>query len=252
VATVVDGYSIAQDGGGPYKTAKSKRENVEVMFQNCSFKDFTINLHNSARYMRVFLPGKPVNAPTNELQAKFYNFDRISSVPVTNFIGSDPSGNPAVIEGIYNNLAAFCGGKNPDGSIKLNTANTVTADNYAGCGQDENGFYVRRNVGSQLTYNYSLRFQNSSLDGTGTLAAGTSYIKVYHPDPFTWTLVPEQGSDPNGPCQARASDGTIFGRPQCGTLIYTNKRGDRSVESYPTMPFVIHLTSANAYDYKYQ
>ncbi|MCA1624045.1 MAG: hypothetical protein LC778_09640, partial [Acidobacteria bacterium] len=83
VATVDDMFSIKSDNGTPYKTAKSKGENVEVMFQNCSFKDFTMNLNMSKRYLKVFLPSKPLNAPTNELQAKFYNFDRVSSVPIT-------------------------------------------------------------------------------------------------------------------------------------------------------------------------
>jgi len=250
VATVDDGFSIKSDGGGSYKTAKSKRENVEVMFQNCSFKDFTMNLNFSARHLKVLLPTKPVNAPTNELQAKFYNFDRVSSVPVTqDYMGKDALGNPTLIN-VFNNLAAFCG-KNLDGSIKLKTPNTATADNYAGCGQDIDGmYYVRRNVGSGLNYNYNLRFQNSNLDGTGTLAAGTSYIRVYHPDPFTWTLMPVEEPTP-GVDSSGNTFNPCFGVTQCGALIYTNKRGDKSVESYPSMPFIIRLTSANAYDYQY-
>lgn len=259
VATVADTFSdngvtkttsIQSDNGTPYVTAKAKRENVEVMFQNCSFKDFTMNLQMSARYLKIILPSKPTNATTNVLQGKFYNFDRISSVPVTNFGGRDAFGNP-VNSAAYNNLAAFCGGKNDDGTIKLNTENTTTADNYAGCGQDANGdYYVRRNVGSQLNFSYSLRFQNSDLDGTGTLAAGTSYIRVYHPTPKTWVITPEENSNPyteNGviknPC------GT---NKYCSVLLYNTKRGNKIPESYPSMPFVINLTSQNAYDYKYQ
>jgi hypothetical protein len=235
VATVDDNYAIKSDNGTPYRTAKSKRENVEVMFQNCSFKDFTINLNMSARYMNVILPSKPQYATSNIMKATFFNFDRVSSVPITK---------PAN-DAQYDNLAAFCGGKNPDGSILLNTANITTADNYAGCGYDAtNGmYYVRRNVGSQLNNNYSLRFQNSSFDGTGTLASGTSYIKVYHPDPYSWTLAPEEASD--------AVPHPCGGRAHCGALMYQPKRGDKYVESYPTVPFVIYLKSANPYDYQY-
>jgi hypothetical protein len=66
---------------------------------------------------------------------------------------------------------------------------------------------------------HTLRFQNSPLDGHGTLAESTSYIRVYHETDTTWELSPEV---------------TPLNSP--GVLI--NRRSN-SVDSYHTVPFKI-------------
>jgi hypothetical protein len=207
-------YSIRSDGAGPYSTIKG---NMDVMFQVCnSTHDFTMNLNMSKRVMKVTLSDGRL------FDATFFNFDRVASVPVT-----DP--NSAKFK-------AFCG-VNADGSIKLYTKNSSN-DNYAGCGFDGSGYYVRRVVGFQLGNGYSLRFQNSPIDSRGTLAAGTNYIKVYHPTSKIWTLSPEE---------TQASTGSCAEKPQCGALIYTPNKGPAYVESYHSMPFEFSITSSKDY-----
>jgi hypothetical protein len=208
---------ITSDGLGSYASSNLKGKNTEVMFQVCNGSyDFTINLSSSSRYINVNLEG-------NIVRSTFMNFDRIASVPVTN------SGNPAFVN--------FCG-SNPDGTIKLNTPNPGN-DNYAGCGSDADGFFVRRNVGIQLTSGRSLRYQNSPLDGVSTLAAGTSYIKVYHPTPTSWVLASEQT-----PASPTACGAKTF----CGAQIYQPNGGVApSVEGYRTEKFILRVTSSRNY-----
>lgn len=184
------GYAILPDGvNTPYKTGKVKGDTIDGKFQlsNCS-QDYTLNLGGSARYMAVNFPN-----PGGSYQAKFYNFDRVASVPITtdtNFItsqfctnGADPAPNGFVVT------------KNSDGTYR---------DNYAGCGTDVSGNFVRRAVGISLkdlssTADYRLHFQRSPLDGgiSQTVIGATTYIKVYHPDGTTWVLEPEGGDDPS-------------------------------------------------------
>ena len=60
---------------------------------------------------------------------------------------------------------------------------------------------MRRAFGSTLDSQnrYHLRFNYAPLDNNGTaLATGTSYVKVYHTDAITWTLMPEVATPPPG------------------------------------------------------
>jgi len=210
--------TITSDGGGSYSTTKTRGSSSEVMFQICNGSyDLIVNLTSSSRTVRVLTMGGTV-------PSSFLNFDRVASVPVT----VDSSG-----------FAAFCGGRNGDGSIILDTPNTSSADNYAGCGQDANGYYfVRRNVGMQLTSGHSLRFQDSPYDG-GTLGAGTSYVRVYHPTSSTWTLsVEDTPAAVNPLC---GSNGW------CGALIYKPNNGPAYVQFGWIERFVISLSSSNVY-----
>ncbi len=168
---VNSGGSISPDAQGPsYSNGGTKRGQISVIFQisNCSY-DFIVQLNNSTRYLVTSIPGQ------GTFNAKFANFDRIASVPIT----SDA-----------NVMNDFCG---------TTTSGGYKYDNYAGCSTDSSGGrYVRRSVGFDLGDNtHNLRFQYSSIDNpTGNPnVAGTAYIKVYHPDNNTWNLVPESLSE---------------------------------------------------------
>lgn len=224
VATVADRGTVfpynllTSDGGGPYSTFKAGSVNIAVMFQICDgSKDFTMNLNSSARSLKQLLAGGTADS-------KYANFDRVASVPVT----VDSSG-----------FAAFCGGRNGDGSIIMDTPNTTTADNYAGCGQDSNGFFfVRRNVVFTLTAGHSLRLQDSPYDG-GNLGTGTSYVKVYHPTSSTWTLTVEDTPAAFNPiCGTNGS---------CGAMIYKPSNGPAYVQYGVLDRFEISLTSLKVY-----
>ena len=123
-----------------------------------------MQLGSSTRYLVTNVPTKGI------FNAKFANFDRIASVPIT-------TDNLA--------MADFCG---------LNANGSYRYDNYGGCGTDAVGSFVKRNVGIDLgDGSHSLRFQYSPIDAPGgnPNAAGTSYIKVYHPNATTWQIAPE-------------------------------------------------------------
>jgi len=146
----------------PYVTGKVRNSNILAQFQinNCTY-DFTLST-GSSRFMTYKFPdGSPLGTSVN---FGFFNMDRVASVPVTD-----------------------------GGSAFLNWCNTAT-DNYAGCGVDANGYFVRRAYGSTLDSQsrYHLRFNYSPFDiGTGlTLAVGTAYVKVYHTDANTWMMMP--------------------------------------------------------------
>ncbi len=154
--TNTDGSPVA------YVTGKVKNSNILAQFQisNCTY-DFTLNT-GSSRFMTYKFPnGSPLGTSVN---FGFFNIDRVADVPVTD-----------------------------GGSAFLNWCSTAT-DNYAGCGVDANGYFVRRAYGSTLDSQnrYHLRFNYSPLDNNGTsLAAGTAYVKVYHTDTNTWIIMPE-------------------------------------------------------------
>lgn len=211
-------YLITSDGLGSYTTTKSKGSTTNVMFQICNgSNDFVMDLISSKRTAKVQLVGGITTS-------SFMNFDRVANVPVT--ADSEP-------------FAAFCGGRNGDGSIILDTPNTTTADNYGGCGLDAGGYFVRRNVGMQLTNGHSLRFQNSPYGG-GTLAAGTSYIRIYHPTVSSWTLSPEDV--PYGPDYHCGSIGS------CGAVIYQPNGGvPATVQGYTIGRFQLSITSSKIY-----
>ena len=151
----------------PYVSGKVRANIIDARFQvdNCTY-DFTLNLNSSNRFMTFKFPnGSPLGTSLN---FGFFNIDRVADVPITD-------GGPAF----------------------LNWCNTAT-DNYAGCGVDTNGYFVRRAFGSTLDSQsrYHLRFNNSPLDGGNGLAVGTAFVKVYHTDATTWTLMPEVTAPP--------------------------------------------------------
>ena len=121
--------------------------------------------------------------------------------------------------------------KNADGSYR---------DNYAGCGTDGSGNFVRRTVGIGLddlssNRDYRLRYQTSPLDGGFlTQVAGTAYIKVYHPTTSTWILEPEGTDDPT----TAAIEASAFG----AKLEYTVSGGFVNRGNYH-MPFRFTLTT---------
>lgn len=185
------------DGGGPYITTKSKGENIDIKFQraNCTY-DFTMNLNFSKRTTKLTLGAGGVT-----LDSDFFNFDRVASVPVTqDKLNSDGSTTSFLNSQFCMNYYAIdpATGKpalNPDGTVQ---------DNYAGCGIDGDGkYFVRRSVGMQAgDDNHGFRYQYSPIDGGPTWAAGTDYIRVYHPSATVWEVVPDvgMGSCSGGSC----------------------------------------------------
>ena len=153
----------------PYVSGKFQGSTIDAKFQvnNCTY-DFTLNLLRSNRFMTYKFPnGSPLGTSVN---FGFFNVDRVADVPITD-----------------------------GGSAFLNWCSTAT-DNYAGCGVDANGYFVRRAFGSTLQNSYHLRFNYSPLDNnTGSsLSAGTAYVKVYHTDANTWMMMPEVAPPPPG------------------------------------------------------
>jgi len=181
-------YNIVSDGGGVggvYTNTNGRGDKISLGFQisNCSF-DFTMNLSQSRRVLRVLNAGLP-----SETTAWFFNFDRIGSVPVLD-------------EGVFTTgWCVITDPRNSDGSFPGDPAKP--RDNYAVCGDDgpaydtmKGQYFALRRVGFSLADNYSLAFGSSPFEapylyGPNGLAAGTSFIKVYHPNANEWTLEPE-------------------------------------------------------------
>ncbi len=177
----IDSYAIAPDVPGLLYTG--------AIFQvgNCS-QDFTMNLNGTSRFINVNLGGTPYTS-------KFFNFDRVASVPVTPSVLADSAAflSSQFCTAAPQPLGGFNVGQNTDGTYR---------DNYAGCGVDESGMgYVRRNVGFGLVASKNtqlgFRFQYSPIDG-GINAAnvnGTAYVRVYHPNPNNWVIIPDNESN---------------------------------------------------------
>lgn len=199
------GNLFTSDGLGVYVTRKTKSESIDIKFQrsNCSY-DFTMNLSSSKRVTLLDLSADGMRTST------FFNFDRIASVPITD----------------WNNAAFrnFCGNTLNSSNVVKNADGTYLYDNYGGCGQDADGkYFVRRAVGIQPgTSEQGFRFSNSPLDGISTLASDTSYIRVYHSQQFVWELSPEF--------------------PSRGLLFNKNPE---SVVNYHNVPFRITVTQLN-------
>ena len=203
----------------PYVTQKTggNRITAQLQINNCTF-DFTLNLNSSSRYINVNIPDTPTTA-------WFFNFDRVASVPLTD--GGTP----------YQN---WCNGgvqRNANGSIAKN-ADGNYQDVYAPCGEefDANGnlrHFARRSAGFILANSFSLRYQNSAIDGLSTLADNTVLVKVYHPDPSSWELVPDTSS-------FTYAAGGVF-TPGTGEVSAVIDSGNNTVISHPIMPFRIVL-----------
>jgi hypothetical protein len=213
------GDLFRSDGRGPYVTSKAKGSTIDIRFQrgNCSY-DLTMDLSHSNRTMRLTLGA-------STLTSTFFNFDRVASVPVT-----DPN-NQAFVD--------FCGGRDANDQIIVNTPNVVLNadgtyqyDNYAGSGVDESGnYFVRRSVGINAgDSNHGFRYQYSTIDNVATWAAGTDYLRVYHPSQFVWTLTPDTG---NGSCGLGGHCGRYYDKSTSTSL------GDYSV------PFSITVEQIN-------
>ena len=173
----------------PYTTQKTGGNQITAQFQirNCSY-DFTLNLNFSPRSIDVNVP-QSSTYPGWSTTSKFFNFDRVASVPITDW------NNPAFV--------SFCGGALDIANVVHNSNGTYKYDNYAGCGKDPDTYdannnlipgryFVRRAAVFQLTDRYLLHFQYSPLENKYTIAAGTAYVKVYHTDATTWELSPDQ------------------------------------------------------------
>jgi hypothetical protein len=173
---------VVSDGKGAYANGGSKGEKITAILQlnNCTY-DFTLNLNYSTRFLAANFPDGLT------LASKFFNFDRVASVPRTDAASSTYDLYCAVSGPVYN----------PDGSIARSADGKVVYDNYAGCGVDPDGRrFVRRAAGFTLyegpSRDYKLRFQSSPVDANDNSALpGTAYVKVYHETDATWEIVPE-------------------------------------------------------------
>jgi len=150
----------------PYVSGKSKGQNIDgrIQIDNCTY-DLTLNLNFSKRYFTWKFPdGSVVGTSFN---TGFFNIDRVGTVPVTD-----------------------------GGSNFLNWCSAAT-DNYAGCGVDSDGYFVRRSMGSMIDA-YGHRYNYSPIDNQLPTATGTAYVKVYHADANTWTIIPDTVPPPPG------------------------------------------------------
>ena len=164
----------------PYVSGKVKGQNIDGRFQisNCTY-DLTLNLNFSNRYFTWKFPaGSVIGSSANSAG---FNIDRVGNVPITD------------------------GGPN-----NLNWCSSAT-DNYGGCGVDGNGYFVRRSFGSAIDLSggrtYGVRFNYSPIDNVNPMAAGTAYVKVYHPDANTWIIIPDQVPPPSGVSDPNATAG---------------------------------------------
>ena len=174
----------------PYVSGKVRSDQIDGRFQigNCTY-DLTLNLNWSKRYFIWKFPNGTSNST-------FFNIDRVGDVPITD-----------------------------GGASFLNWCSTAT-DNYAGCGVDGNGYFVRRSMGSGTDFGRH-RFNYSPIDNQFPTAAGTAYVKIYHSDAITWTIMPEVTSPPPG---VTGTDG------EWSVLLDTNTG---AVLSYQKMPLKI-------------
>ena len=154
----------------PYVSGKTKGQAIDGRFQisNCTY-DLTLNLNFSSRFFTWKFPaGSVIGASAN---SSGFNIDRVGDVPITD-----------------------------GGPTYLNWCNSA-ADNYGGCGVDGNGYFARRSFGSGIDlpgHTYGVRFNYSPIDNVNPVATGTAYVKVYHSDANTWTIIPDQVQPPPG------------------------------------------------------
>ena len=161
----------------PFVSGKSKGQTIDGRFQvsNCTY-DLTLNMNQSSRYFTWKFPSGSVVGTSQDSSS--FNLDRVATIPVTD-----------------------------GGATFLNWCNTAP-DNYAGCGVDGGGYFVRRSMGSAiLNFAYGVRFNYSTIDNIQTTAAGTAHVKIYHPDANTWIIMPEQVAPPPGVSDPNATAG---------------------------------------------
>ncbi|MFN2530744.1 MAG: hypothetical protein ABR555_05570 [Pyrinomonadaceae bacterium] len=196
----------------PYVSGETKGRNhqsIDGRFEigNCSY-DLTLGL--SSRYFTWKFPAGSVAASLvgSSVNSSGFNIDRVGSVPVT--------------DGGANFLTWCNGGSG--------------SDNYGGCGVDGDGYFARRAMGSAfLNYSYGNRYNYSTIDNIETVAAGTAYVKIYHPNVNTWIIMPDQVQPPPGVTDPNATVG------QWSILLDRTTNPD-SVAGYQKMPFKMVVT----------
>ena len=253
--TIVDesGYNITSDGNKDYFSTKSNKVAVGFQVSNCSY-DFTMNLFGSSRTINVSgLTRTDLFPPDGTTTSGFFNFDRIASVPITPISSTD----------LYHAaFVSWCSGGvdwNPaDRTINLNGEGN-RQDAYAPCGVDDNGkYFARRAAGFGLPDQYGLRFQNSSIDSNFRVGNDTVFIKVYHPTPNTWELVPDTAvwhwnryptenyhfieSFPNWILDDTTIGEILTENPGEAALTYSPNGGTYSSINHETLPFRILVT----------
>jgi hypothetical protein len=187
----------------PYVSGKSKGQSIDGRFQidNCTY-DLTLVLSLSKRYFTWKFPdGSVVGTSANSTG---FNIDRVGNVPITD------------------------GGTN-----YLNWCSTAI-DNYGGCGVDGSGaYFVRRSSGSAIEISgnqtYGVRFNYSPLENVQPTAVGTAYVRIYHPDSNTWTIIPDQAPPPPG----------VTGTNGEWSVLLDRSTNPGAVVSYQKMPFKI-------------
>jgi len=103
----------------------------------------------------------------------FFNIDRVGDVPVTD-----------------------------GGSNFLNWCSVATIT-MVGCDVDSDGYFVRSRMGSMIDA-YGHRYNYSPIDNQFRRDR-TAYVKVYHTDANTWTIIPD--TVPPHPGTARTASG---------------------------------------------
>ena len=142
------------------------------------------------------------------MNTSFFNIDRVGSVPVTD--GGA-------------NFVNWCGGG-------------TGSDNYGGCGVDGLGYFARRAMGSALAnFSYGNRFNYSTIDNVETMAAGTAFVKIYHPDASTWIIIPDQVPPPPGVTDPSATAGEW-------SVLLDKSTTPGTVAAYQKMPFKMVVT----------
>ena len=184
----------------PYVSGTSKGQSIDgrIQIDNCSY-DLTINLNHSKRYFSWKFPNGSIVGSSADSDG--FNLDRLGTVPVTD-------GGPSFLN--------WC---------------SSSTDNYGGCGVDGTGaYFVRRSFGSEiLNYAYGVRFNYSPIDNVQTTAAGTAYVRVYHSDANTWTIIPDIAPPPPG----------VTGTDGEWSVLLDRSTNPGAVAGYQKMPFKI-------------
>ena len=193
----------------PYVSGKTRNDTIDGRIQigNCTY-DLTLSM--SKRYFTWKFPAGSVAASLvgQSVNTSTFNIDRVGSVPVTD--GGA-------------NFLNWCGGGSG-------------SDNYGGCGVDGNGYFTRRAMGSaMLNYTYGNRYNYSPIDNIQTMAAGTAYVKIYHPDSSTWIIMPDQVQPPPAVTDPNATAGEW-------SVLLDRTTNPNTVAAYQKMPFKMVVT----------
>jgi len=190
-----DGYAIRSDGAA-YQDGVN-RVDARVQRTNCTH-DLWMGLGLSSRRMLLYQGG----VYTGTLVS--FNFDRVGSVPLTT---------DTVAMGTY------CG----------------LAENYGGCDTDaSDAQYVRRAVTLQweLGSNDVLKLQRTPEDiatyENFPELRSTSWVRVYHPDPYTYVLSPEP----------------VALNSAVAAHLFSTRKDGRKFKEYVQLPFRIIVTTS--------